>query len=703
MERKEITLSTDIFGSKLTLTTGRLAPQADMAVLATLGETTVLATLVSKKNTEDPGFLPLTINYEEKTYAAGMIKSNRWIKREGKPSDEVITVSRLVDHCTRYLFPKDLRDELQVTLTVMSVDEINSPEITAMIAASALLTASNVPFSGPFATLQIGFIDGRFVINPSRRDLKTSDLNLIISYVGDNKVQAMEASINLLTDEQIVQAIDFGNENSKSLLKFISEFAEKVGNSKREYVSFKPNEGIYNEVKEKFSNKLFSILDKKPNKLDFFKEYVVLESEALSYFKEKYIEEDKTNDVKAALDKIQTDYIRDLVLNKNERIDGRKFDEVRKINSEVNFLPRVHGSALFERELTQAISVVTLAPPAQSQLSETLFGESESFYVQHYVALGFSTGQITRGGGNPGRREIGHGLLAQKALMPVLPRFEDFPYTIRVVSEILSQNGSSSMASTCGSSLSLMDAGVPIKELVGGVSMGLFANEDFSNTCILTDIQGFEDFAGFMDFKMTGTKTAVTAIQMDIKLSGIPVKLFKEIIEKSKQGRLTVLGKMEETINKPNADVKNTAPKNVIFRIKPTDMGMVIGSGGKTIREIEGRFNVKVDLVEHAEYGEVIVTGTEKQSVLVAVDYVKNLLKKPEVGEVYNGVVTKLFAFGCLVEFLPGKEGLLHISEMAGGFVENVDDIVKEGQNIRVKLKDVSNEGKYSLTLKFKE
>lgn len=703
MERKEVVLSTDLFGSKLTLATGRLAPQADMAVLATLGETTVLATLVSKKNTEDPGFLPLTINYEEKTYAAGMIKSNRWIKREGRPSDDVITVSRLVDHCARYLFPKDLRDELQVTLTVMSVDEKNSSEITAMIAASALLTASNVPFNGPFATLQLGFIDEKFVINPAHHDLQTSDLNLIISYVGDSKVQAMEASVNLLTDEQIIQAIDFGNENSKPLLKFISEFASTVGNLKRDYVSFKPNEDIYKEVKEKFSNKLFSILDKKPNKLDFFKEYTVLETEALSYFKEKYVEEDKTNDVKAALDKIQTNYIRELVLTKNERIDGRKFDEVRKIDSKINFLPRVHGSALFERELTQAISVVTLASPSHAQMSETLFGETESFYFHHYVALGFSTGELTRGGGNPGRREIGHGLLAQKALMPVLPKFEDFPYTIRVVSEILSQNGSSSMASTCGSSLSLMDAGVPIKELVGGVSMGLFANEDFSKTCILTDIQGFEDFAGFMDFKMTGTKTAVTAIQMDIKLAGIPVKLFKEIIEKSKQARLVVLGKMGETISKPNADVKELAPKNVIFRIKPTDMGMVIGSGGKTIREIEGRFIVKVDLVEHEEYSEAIVTGTKKQDVINAVEFIKNLLKKPEVGEVYNGIVTKLFAFGCLVEFLPGKEGLLHVSEMGEGFVENVDDIVKEGQNIRVKIKDASNEGKYSLTLKFKE
>lgn len=701
--KKEIVKSTDLFGSTLTLKTGRLAPQADMAILASLGETTVLATLVTKKNTEDPGFLPLTINYEEKTYAAGMIKSNKWMKREGRPSDDNITVSRLVDHCVRYLFPKDLRDEIQITLTVMSVDDKNSPEITAMIAASALLTASTLPFNGPFASMQIGFINEKFVINPTHHDLEDSKLNLVISYVNGDKVQAMEASIDLLTDSQIFEAIELGSKESKSLLSFIEEFTKEVGNTKRDYVSFKPNEDIYEEVKTKFGKKLTDLLDKKPNKLDFFKEYSVIEKEALDYFKEKFLEEDKSNDVRNALDKIQTNYIRNLVLEKSERIDGRKFDEVRKIECDVSVLPRVHGSALFQRELTQAISVVTLASPANSQISETLYGEKESFYFHHYVALGFSTGELTRGGGNPGRREIGHGMLAQKALMPVLPSFEDFPYTIRVVSEILSQNGSSSMASTCGSSLALMDAGVPIKDIVGGVSMGLVANEDFSKSIILTDIQGFEDFAGFMDFKMTGTENAVTAIQMDIKLAGIPVVLFKDIINKSKEARLFVIGKIKEVIKKPNSEVKEFAPKNEIFRIKPTDMGMVIGSGGKTIREIEGRFGVKVDLVEHSDYGEVIVSSYNKEGVLDAKDYIKNMLKKPEVGEVYNGVVTKLFAFGCLVEFLPGKEGLLHISEMGEGFVENVEDVVKEGQNVRVKLKDAGNDGKYSLTLKFKE
>ena len=703
MKRNEIVLTKELFGSTVTLKTGKLAPQADMSVLVTMGETTVLATLVTKKNTEDPGFLPLTINYEEKTYAAGLIKSNRWIKREGRPSDDNITASRLVDHCARYLFPKDLRDEIQVALTVMSVDEKNSPEITAMIAASALLTASNIPFNGPFATLQLGYINNNFVINPSHEDLHNSDLNLIISYVGDKKVQAMEASINLLSDEKIFEAIEFGSVKSEELLSFINEFSGLVGNKKREYVSFKPSEQIYEEVKKDFGAKLTSLLDKKPNKLDFFKEFELIQNECLEFFKEKYKDEDKSTEVKNALDKIQTNYIRDLVLEKQERIDGRGFDDVRTINTEVNVLPRVHGSAFFERELTQSISVVTLASPSFSQISETLYGETESFYFHHYVAPGFSTGEVSRGGGFPGRREIGHGMLAQKALIPVLPKFEEFPYTIRVVSEVLSQNGSSSMASTCGSSLSLMDAGVPIKELVGGVSVGLFTNEDYSKTAILTDIQGFEDFAGFMDFKMTGTKTAVTAIQMDIKLAGIPVNLFKTIIEKSKQGRLFVIGKMEETIKVPNTDVKPSAPKNVVFRIKPTEMGMVIGSGGKTIREIEGKFDVKIDLVEHEEYGEVIVAGKSRDSVSAARDYIKNLLKKPEVGEVYNGVVTKLFSFGCLVEFLPGKEGLLHISEMGEGFIENVEDVVSEGKEVRVKIKEIGNDGKYSLTLKFKE
>lgn len=700
MNEKVTEISFDFFSDKLTLQTGKLAPQADSAVFATLGGTSVLATVVSSKaeRGNNPGFLPLTINYEEKLYASGMIKGSKWTKREGRPSDEQTVASRLIDHCVRPLFPKDFRDEVQVVVTVLSYDHKNSPELLAMIAASAALTISPLPFNGPFATVQLGFIEDKLVVNPTHDKLHESKLNMYISYLNGDKVQAMEASINLLTDEQIKDAIKKGNEASKTLLENIDKFAKQVDVKKREYVSFKPNEDIYKQVKEKFEDKVASIVNENNTKLDYMEKYLQVEQEACGYFEEKFGEEYEKSEVVDALDKIQKTLIRGRVLDKGERVDGRGIDDIRPVSCEVNVLPEVHGSAIFNRGLTQGLSIVTLGSVSDSQLLETLDGEAEKFYFHHYVGLGFSTGEPSRI--STGRREIGHGMLAENALIPVLPTIEDFPYTIRVVSEILSQNGSSSMASTCGSALSLMDAGVPIKELVGGVSIGLMTDDEESKYVVLTDIQGTEDFSGFMDFKMTGTKTATTAIQMDIKLAGIPLNIFDEIIDKSKSARVKILEIMEKSISKPNASLKPGAPVIKTVRIQLDEIGMVIGSGGKTIKDLEKRYGIKIDIVEKADHAIIAITSKDSQKVDEAVSYIGKMFEEPEIGKTYEGRVTKIMNFGGFVEFLPGKEGLVHVSEITDEYVKDVNDYLKEGDNVKVKLKGINEDGKYVLTMK---
>lgn len=700
MDSRIVKKTGEFFGNKLTLETGRFAKQADMSVLATLGETTVLATVVSKAKAEDPGFLPLTIDYEEKLYAGGIIKSSKWIKREGRPTDANILVSRLIDHCVRPLFPKDFRDEIQLVVTVMSVDESNNPEIVAMLAASAVFAASNLPFKAPFATLEVGRVNNNILYNPNRSDVKLSDFDLFISYLKGEKVQAMEGSFNLVSDEDVKAVIKNSYEKALPLIDFIEEFATEVGTKKREYTSFKPNEDVYKKVSHIVLDDIQKLVKEKKDKLDYQKTFSQIKDKLLNFFEENYKEEYSLIEVENSLDRIHNDVLRDLVLKENARADGRKMDEIRPINCEVGVLPRVHGSALFERGLTQALSVVTLDSPANTQIVETLHGEEEMRYFHHYVGLAFSTGEIGRVG-NPGRREIGHGYLAQKALIPVLPSSEEFPYVVRVVSEVLSQNGSSSMASTCGSTLSLMDAGVPIKDLVAGVSIGLVISESEEKYKIITDIQGLEDFSGFMDFKMTGTTSSVTAIQMDIKLAGIPIKIFDEILEASKKGRLEILEKMKLCLATPRTNVKEYAPKIKRVRIEKDEIGLVIGSGGKTIKDIEKRSGAKLDIMEEESCAFVVISSLSLESLKKAEEIIENLFKKPEVGEIYDGIVTKLFAFGALVEFLPGKEGLVHISEIKEGYVEKVEDFLKEGQNVKVRLKAITDEGKNVLTLKF--
>ena len=702
MDKNIIESSIELHGKKITLQTGKLAPQADMAVLATMGETTVLATVVSRAASEDPGFLPLTIDYEERLYAGGVITGARWIKREGRPRDENVVIGRLIDHATRPLFPKDLRDEIQILITVLSVDTHTNPEILALIATSAALTASAIPFKSPIASTQIGYIDNKFIPYPTLEQLEKSDLNMTVSYLEDEKVQALEASANLLSDEKIKEAIKEGYKYSKPIIDLINDFAKKVGKEKREYVSFNPSKEIYSEIESESSKDLEKLVSSKNNKKDYMDKFSKIKERVLKHFVDKYGEDLIVSEVEAGIEKLQAFYIRKLALEDKKRIDGRALDEIRKVTCEVNVLPKVHGSAIFQRELTQVLSVTTLGSPANTLLTETLYGEEESRYFHHYIANGFSTGEPSRVG-RPGRREIGHGILAQKALVPVLPSVDDFPYVIRVVSEVLSQNGSSSMASTCGSSLSLMEAGVPIKAPVGGISIGLITDEEQKKYELLTDIQGAEDFSGFMDYKMAGTENAVTAIQMDIKLAGVPLSWFDSIIDRSKKARVDVLKEMIKTISKPNSKLKESAPKIEKINIKKDEIGLIIGSGGKTIKEIEEKTGVSVDILEKEDKGIVVIMSTKTESIDMAVKLVKGLVEKPEIGKVYEGPVTKLFDFGALVEFLPGKEGLIHVSEVSDTFVENIREQLKEGQIVRAKLKEVGERGRYSLTLKFSE
>lgn len=700
----EVVTSIDYLGKKLTLKAGRLAPQADMAVLASLGGTTILATVVSGKNEEDPGFLPLQVRYEEKMYAGGVIPGGRWNKREGRPADQEIAAGRLVDHAIRYLFPKDFRDEVQLVLTVMSVDKECDPEVLALIAASAVLTASPLPFGGPIASVHLGYKDDKYLTNPSKEEMKESKLNLMISYLENERVQAMEADANLVSDEVIKEAIKIGFEKSKVLYEFINDFSKKIGKEKRDYVSFSASEDIYKEVKEKYEEKIAELVSTPKDKEAFWSAFDEIKKAAIEEFSEinKDNEDFDSKEVAYAIDKIQKNHLGKIAIEQDKRIDGRALDEVRKISGQVEVIPQVHGSALFERGLTQGLSIVTLGAPTNTLMSETIFGESESRYFHHYVGLGFSTGEPSRLGG-PGNREIGHGLLAQKALLPVLPSLEEFPYSVRVVSEILSQNGSSSMAATCGSTLSLMDAGVPIKGMVGGISIGLISNEEETKYKVITDIQGAEDFAGLMDFKMTGTEEGVTAIQMDIKPKGIPLSLFDEIIEKSKAARLTVLSEMKKIIAKPNADLKENAPRVVEITIKKDQIGMIIGPGGKNIREIESSSGATVDVIEREHDASVVIMSPDKESLDIAVKKVSGMVEEPEEGKIYDGVVTKLLDFGALVEFLPMKEGLVHVSEIADEYVKDVSEHLEEGQKVRVLLKEIGSEGKFSLSLKFKE
>ena len=695
---KIVRKETDFAGKKLIFETGELALRANMSVKATYGDTVLLVTAVSGEPSPDADFLGLRVQYEEKLYASGSIKSSRFVKRDGKATDDAVIARRSIDHAIRPLFPKDYMDEVQIVVTVLSLDEDADPEFLSMISTSACLQASDIPFFGPAASARVGLLDGELVLSPSLKDLEEkSDLDMMVSFVGEDKrFLAAEVEANVLPEEKILEAVNFARENVDSLYNFISDFVKEVNpeGKKYEYISRFPSEEIIEAISNLTKDKVESIMKEKgliEGKQDMSEKLTELKEEVFKNFEGTY----KKSDMEIAYELVKKGVVRKIVLDEGKRIDGRKVDEVRPLSIKTSVLPRTHGSALFTRGETQALTVCTLGSPSDELLIQDMYGERRKRYLHYYNFPPYSVGEVGRFGA-PNPREIGHGMIAEKALRPVIPSQDDFPYTIMLVSEIISSNGSSSMASTCGSTLALMDAGVPIKDMVSGVAMGLIVEDDsFSRYQILTDLSGEEDANGYMDFKMTGTIRGVTAIQLDVKVRGIPMDVLPKIIEQSKEGRLFILKEMQKVIDKPREEVSQYAPKTVSLMIDPDKIGMVIGTGGKVIKEIQEKTQSEISIEED---GKVVISSVDKGKAEEAYRIVEGMTRNLQVGEVYEGTVKELLDFGALVEILPGKVGLLHVSEITDSFVEDVNEWFKVGDKVTAKIISVGDEGKFSLS-----
>ncbi len=695
---KIVRKETNFAGKKLIFETGELALRANMAVKATYGDTVLLVTAVSGDPSPEADFLGLRVQYEEKLYASGSIKSSRFVKRDGKATDDAVIARRSIDHAIRPLFPKDYMDEVQIVVTVLSLDEEADPEFLSMVATSACIQASDIPFYGPAATTRIGLIDQNLVLSPTLKQLEEeSDLDMMVSFVGEDKrFLAAEVEANVLPEEKILEAINFARDNIDPLYDFIADFVKEINpdTKKYEYTSRFPAEDLVKAISEKTKDRVEEIMKEKTvteGKQDMSERLTDLKEETFKSFEGTY----KKSDMEMAYEMVKKEVMRKIVLDEGKRIDGRKVDEVRPLSIKTGVLPRTHGSALFTRGETQALTVCTLGSPSDELLIQDMYGERRKRYLHYYNFPPFSVGEVGRFGA-PNPREIGHGMIAEKALRPVIPSQDDFPYTIMLVSEIITSNGSSSMASTCGSTLALMDAGVPIKDMVSGVAMGLIVEDDsFSRYQILTDLSGEEDANGYMDFKMTGTIRGVTAIQLDVKVKGIPMDVLPKIIEQSKEGRLFILKEMQKVIDTPRAEVSQYAPKTVTTMIDPDKIGMVIGSGGKVIREIQEKTQSEISIEED---GKVVISSVDKEKAEEALKIVEGMTRNMQVGEIFEGTVKELLDFGALVEVLPGKVGLLHVSEITDTFVENVDEWFKVGDVVKVKVISVGDEGKFSLS-----
>ena len=690
------TYSMELAGRELTVETGKLAGLANGNVLVRYGDTVVMVNVVaSKEPREGIDFFPLSVDYEEKMYAAGKIPGG-FTRREGKAADKAILVSRAIDRPIRPLFPKDFRNDVVVTATVLSVEIDNSPEVCAMIGTSAALSISDIPFGGPTAAVKVGYVDGEFVINPTLEQRKKSELDLLVAGTMD-KIAMIEAGAKELPDDKMLEAIKTGHVEIKKLCEFISKIKEEIGKPKFEYQSFEVDHDIYEEIENNFYDRMYKDVqaqDKETRDSNMEK----LAEDVNAYFVEKYGEEkaeEVKTDIADSLYKLEKKAVRAMILNEHKRPDGRAIDEIRPLSCEVGILPRTHGSAVFTRGQTQVMSIATLGMTSDEQILDGLDEEETKRYIHQYNFPGYSVGEAKPVRG-PGRREIGHGALAEKALVPVIPSAEEFPYTIRVVSEVLSSNGSTSQASICGSTLALMDAGVPIKEPVAGISTGLVTDsENPDNYIMLTDIQGLEDFFGDMDFKVGGTKNGITAIQVDIKIDGLSYKIIEEAFARTRKARQYILDEiMLKQIAKPREEVSKYAPKILTMQIDPDKIKDVIGTGGKVINKIIEETGVKIDI---SEEGNVVVYSIDKEAAQKAIDKIENIVREIEVGEYYDGVVTKLMPFGAFVDLGGGREGLLHISKISKERVEKIEDVLSVGDRVIVKVLDIDKQGKISL------
>lgn len=688
--RKKLNLA----GKELILETGELATQASGAVLATYGETVVLSTVVSKPAPPEVDFFPLAVDYEERLYAGGKISTSRFIKREGRPSEEAILTARLIDRSVRPLFPKDYQAEVQVILTVLSVDQENDPDIVALIATSAALSISDIPWNGPISGLRIGRQNGGYFLNPTEEEKKFSSLDLVLTSTKD-RVVMIEADGQEVDEESVLEAIKFGLENGKEVIGLIEDLTREVGQKKQEYESTGLPAQKTKEIKEFIEKSLIKELTTPSVAQDenWFKD-------SLLKLEEKFLIEDNkeitAKHLTDLLDDSVADFLRNQILTHQKRLDGRAPDEMRPITTKVGILPRTHGSGFFQRGETQVLSIVTLGSPALEQLIEGMTKEGTKRYMHHYNFPPFSTGEVRRLG-IPSRREVGHGALAERALLPVLPSTDEFPYTIRVVSEVLSSAGSTSMAASCGSTLALMDAGVPIKEPVAGISIGLITDKkDQSKFVTLTDIAYQEDAQGDMDFKVAGTKNGITAIQMDIKLNGITLAIVKEALQRARDARESLINKILATIPSARERISKYAPTVILVKIDPKKIGDVIGSGGRVINRIIAETGVAVDINDE---GIVTISGKDPEACKKAAEWVEGIVKEAQVGEEYEGVVKRIFPFGAMVEVLPGKEGLIHVSQMASPG-RKVEDLLKIGQSVKVRVSEIDDQGRINLTLK---
>lgn len=677
-------------GRELSVNIGKLAEQANGACLLKYGDTSILVTAVaSKEPKEGIDFFPLSVDYEEKLYSVGKIPGG-FIKREGRPSEKAILTCRLIDRPIRPLFPKDYRNDVQVIATALSVDQDCAPDIVAMIGSSIALSISDIPFKGPIAAVSVGLVDGELVINPDSKQREKSDLNLVVSGTAD-AVMMVEAGANELPEELILEAILKAHDEIKNICGFIEEIVSEVGLEKSSYTSKAPDAELSEEVIAYSREKIVEAVqtfDKQEREENISK----VKEEVLSHFGEKYPESAK--DIKEVVQGVVKSEVRRLIIEKGIRPDGRELDEIRKITSEVGLLPRTHGSGLFTRGQTQVLTVATLGAASDVQIVDGIGDDESKRYMHHYNFPPYSVGEarFLRG---PGRREIGHGVLAERALEPVVPSEEEFPYTIRVVSEVLSSNGSSSQASVCGSTLALLDAGVPIKAPVAGVAMGLIKEGD--KVAVLTDIQGMEDALGDMDFKVAGTPEGITAIQMDIKIAGIDRAVLVEALQKAKKGRFFILDKMKETMSSPRAELSKYAPRIFKMQVKPDKIRDIIGPGGKVINKIIEATGAKIDIDDS---GSVTIAGENGESGEKAIQMISDIVKEIEVGEIYLGKVTRIVSFGAFVDIFNGREGLLHISNIAKERINKVEDVLEIGDEVLVKVIEVDKQGRINISRK---
>ncbi len=692
------TFKTALGGRLLQFEIGKVCEQANGQVTVRYGETVVNCTATaSKEPRQDIDFFPLSCDYEEKMYSVGKIPGG-YIKREGKPGEKAILTSRLIDRPLRPLFPKGFRNDVVVVASAWSVDHDCSPEIAAMLGSSVALATSDIPWDGPTAAVVVGRVDGELIINPTYEQRMASDINLTVSGTKE-AIMMVEAGANEVPEMEMLDAIMFGHEEIKKLCEFIEEIVAEVGKEKMEYKVFKATEEIDAAVREYATEKMITAI-KTVEKQERMANMEAVEKETKEHFAEIFPEGEK--DVAEVLYNIKKENVRAMILDDGIRPDNRKLTEIRPLWSETGLLPRAHGSGLFKRGQTQVLSIATLAPENEAQNLDSIdIDRTTKRYMHQYNFPGYCTGEAKTSRG-PGRREIGHGALAERALLPVIPSEEEFPYAIRVVSEVLSSNGSSSMASTCGSCLALMDAGVPIKKPVSGIAMGLIEgiNEDgTSRYAILSDIQGMEDFLGDMDFKVTGTPDGVTALQMDIKVHGLSREILEQALNQAKEGRAHILENMLDELPEPRKELSPYAPRVIFMRVDPDKVRLVIGPGGKTVNRIVEETGVKIDISDD-DVGKICIYSEDMAGAEAAKREIELITKDVEVGEVYTGTVKRIMNFGAFIEILPGKEGLLHISKMANHRVEKVEDVMNIGDKVEVKVTEIDNQNRINLVRK---